>query len=279
MAGDVVTIDLDHDLSDEEIEAGEKYANELVWKNAPVRIFNVDASELPNLPLRKKKEKLHGEVRIVEVEDGDHTEMCTCCGTHFMSTAPVGLIKVLEHARYKSGCRITFACGVLALEHFTKENAELRRTAAALSVKPDGVFDALARKEEQVQGLNQKLREKNAQLAKLYSEKLHAEAQENFIAAYLPVDFDACKTIAETLCADDTFSAVLFCNESDRLRYICARGKNGALDCRAAAQKINALLGAKGGGSPVTSQGSCPKTAETEQKLREILSEPLQNLN
>ena len=196
MAGDVVTIDLDHDLSDEEIEAGEKYANELVWKNALVRIFNVDASELPNLPLRKKNEKLHGEVRIVEVEDGDHTEMCTCCGTHFMSTAPVGLIKVLEHARYKSGCRIMFACGVLALEHFTKENAELRRTAAALSVKPDGVFDALARKEEQVQGLNQKLREKNAQLAKLYSEKLHAEAQENFISAYLPVDFDACKTIA-----------------------------------------------------------------------------------
>ena len=235
-----------------------------------MRIFNVDASELPNLPLRKKNEKLHGEVRIVEVEDGDRTEMCTCCGTHFMSTAPVGLIKVLEHARYKSGCRITFACGVLALEHFTKENAELRRTAAALSVKPDGVFDALARKEEQVQGLNQKLREKNAQLAKLYSEKLHAEAQENFIAAYLPVDFDACKTIAETLCADDNFSAVLFCNEIDRLRYICARGKNGALDCRAAAQKINALLGAKGGGSPVTSQGSCPKTAETEQKLREI---------
>jgi len=125
MAGDVVTIDLDHDLSDEEIEAGEKYANELVWKNAPVRIFNVDASELPNLPLRKKNEKLHGEVRIVEVEDGDHTEMCTCCGTHFMSTAPVGLIKILEHARYKSGCRITFACGVLALEHFTKENAEV----------------------------------------------------------------------------------------------------------------------------------------------------------
>ena len=145
-----------------------------------------------------------------------------------MSTAPVGLIKVLEHMRYKSGCRITFACGVLALEHFTKENAELRRTAAALSVKPDGVFDALARKEEQVQGLNQKLREKNAQLAKLYSEKLHAEAQENFIAAYLPVDFDACKTIAETLCADDKFSAVLFCNESDRLRYICARQKRRA---------------------------------------------------
>ena len=78
------------------------------------RIFNVDASELPNLPLRKKNEKLHGEVRIVEVEDGDHTEMCTCCGTHFMSTAPVGLIKVLEHARYKSGCRITFAGTIIA---------------------------------------------------------------------------------------------------------------------------------------------------------------------
>ena len=93
MAGDVVTIDLDHDLSDEEIEAGDTQMNSF-GKTRPCVFLIVGASELPNLPLRKKNEKLHGEVRIVEVEDGDHTEMCTCCGTHFMSTAPVGLIKV-----------------------------------------------------------------------------------------------------------------------------------------------------------------------------------------
>ena len=96
-----------------------------------MRIFTVAAAALPGLPLRKKNEALTGDVRIVEIEGG---EMCTCCGTHFTHTAPVGLIKVLEHARYKQGCRLTFVCGALALRHFEAENSMLRRTAARLSL-------------------------------------------------------------------------------------------------------------------------------------------------
>ena len=147
MSETLVTIDLDRMLTEDEIAAGEAYANELVWSDRAVRIFTVDASALDGLPLRKKNETLTGDVRIVEIEGG---EMCTCCGTHFTHTAPVGLIKVLEHARYKQGCRVTFVCGALALRHFAQENRELRRTAAQLSAKPDAVFDAVCRKEAQL---------------------------------------------------------------------------------------------------------------------------------
>ena len=156
MAETLVTIDLDRELTDEQIAQGEAFANEMVWADRPIRIFTVEADALSDLPLRKKNEKLRGEVRIVEIEGG---EMCTCCGTHFTHTAPVGLIKVLEHTRYKQGCRIAFVCGALALRWFTEENRELRRTAAKLSVKTDGVYDALLRREEQTAQLLHLLRE------------------------------------------------------------------------------------------------------------------------
>lgn len=173
MSADSATIDLDRMLTDAEIAQGEAYANELVWSDHAVRIFTVAAAALPGLPLRKKNEALTGDVRIVEIEGG---EMCTCCGTHFTHTAPVGLIKVLEHARYKQGCRLTFVCGALALRHFEAENSMLRRTAARLSAKPAGVLEAVIHREAQLADLQAALRQKNAQLAALYAERLLAES-------------------------------------------------------------------------------------------------------
>ena len=71
MSASLVTIDLDRMLTEDEIAAGEAYANELVWSDRAVRIFTVDASALDGLPLRKKNEALTGDVRIVEIEGGE----------------------------------------------------------------------------------------------------------------------------------------------------------------------------------------------------------------
>lgn len=261
MSEDVVTIDLDRMISEEEIRRGEAFANEMVWADREIRIFTVDAGEMGELPLRKKNEKLTGAVRIVEIGGG---EMCTCCGTHFARTAQVGMIKVLEHIRYKQGCRITFVCGELALRWFEMENRELRRTASKLSVKPEGVYDALQRKEEQINTLHGTLREKSTQLAALYAEKLKEECrrEEGFriAAAVLPVDFDTVKRIAEQLCVDAEMLAVLFCEEGGRLRYFCMAGDTCPKSCRDVAVQLNKALNAKGGGNPKTAQGSLEKT-------------------
>ena len=276
MAETFVTIDLDRMLTDEQIAQGEAFANEMVWADRAVRIFTVDASELSELPLRKKNEKLRGDVRIVEIEGG---EMCTCCGTHFSHTAPVGLIKVLEHTRYKQGCRVTFVCGTLALHWFVEENRELRRTAAKLSVKVDGVYDALLRREEQTAQLHNVLREKNAQLADLYSAKLLTESilckGYQLVIKMIPVDFETCKHIAEQACKANNLLAVLFCTEGDRCRYLCMASEDCPVSCRDAAQNINRALGAKGGGNPKMTQGSFENACDLEEKiagLTEMLS-------
>lgn len=257
MSADSATIDLDRMLTDAEIAQGEAYANELVWSDRAVRIFTVDAAALPGLPLRKKNEALTGDVRIVEIEGG---EMCTCCGTHFTHTAPVGLIKVLEHARYKQGCRLTFACGALALQHFEAENRMLRRTAARLSAKPAGVLEAVIRREAQLADQQAALRQKNVQLAALYAERLLAESTAcagfRLAAAVLPGEIDLCRAAAESLCAAGDVLAVLLSAEGTRFRYVCMAGARCPVDCRAAAKRLRESLGAKGGGSEKAAQGS-----------------------
>ena len=257
MSADSATIDLDRMLTDAEIAQGEAYANELVWSDHAVRIFTVAAAALPGLPLRKKNEALTGDVRIVEIEGG---EMCTCCGTHFTHTAPVGLIKVLEHARYKQGCRLTFVCGALALRHFEAENSMLRRTAARLSAKPAGVLEAVIHREAQLADLQAALRQKNAQLAALYAERLLAESTAcagfRLAAAVLPGEIDLCRTAAESLCAAGDVLAVLLSAEGTRFRYVCMAGARCPADCRTAAKRLCESLGAKGGGSEKAAQGS-----------------------
>ena len=101
MSEDVVTIDLDRMLTAEQVAQGEAYANEMIWDDRKVTIRTVNAEEMRGLPLRKMNDKLEGEdIRIVAIDGG---EMCTCCGTHFESTAPVGMVKVLDHIKYKQG--------------------------------------------------------------------------------------------------------------------------------------------------------------------------------
>lgn len=259
MSEDVVTIDLDRMLTPEQIAEGERYANEMVWDDRAVKIYTVDSEKMQALPLRKKNEKLTGgDIRIVEIEGG---EMCTCCGTHFNSTGPVGMIKVLEYIKYKQGCRVTFACGELALRWFAMENDVLRKAAAKLSVKPEGVPEALLRKEEQISAVHMTLRQKNQQLASFYAEKLLNDAVQTesgpVFGGYVPVDTDTAKRIAEQLCeVEPTALAAIFCEDGSRYRYFCMVGNACAKNCRDASKSINAVLSAKGGGNPKTAQGS-----------------------
>lgn len=258
MNDEVVTIDLDRMLTDEEISLGEKYANDMVWNDNEVKIYTVTADEAAVLPLRKRNEKLSGDdIRIVEIGGG---EMCTCCGTHFSSTAQVGMIKVIDHVRYKQGCRISFACGELAFKWFDSENRELKKAAAHLSVKTDGVYDDVCRKDEQIGQLNAELKLAEDVIAAANADNLlNGAVQANDIKCvfgFVNTGFQAMKRTAEIICDDAKSMTVLFCKDNDRYRYICMSGSDCDINCKNVAMKINESMNAKGGGNPKTAQGS-----------------------
>ena len=73
-----MTMDLDGELTPEQIASLEREANEVVWRNVAVRAEYPDAETLKNLNYRSKLDLSDG-VRIVTVEGVD---ACACCAPH-----------------------------------------------------------------------------------------------------------------------------------------------------------------------------------------------------
>jgi len=115
------TIELSRaELNDDVIYDAERLANRIVLENHPIGIDYLTRAELKNLPIRKVPE-LEGKFRIIRVGEFDYT---ACGGTHCRHSAEVGIIKVVALEKLRGHLRVTFLCGLQALEDYAaKHNA------------------------------------------------------------------------------------------------------------------------------------------------------------
>ncbi|MBQ7354450.1 MAG: alanyl-tRNA editing protein, partial [Clostridia bacterium] len=153
---DDVTIDLDGELSREDLCKVEYLANEAIWKNLPVRAEFPSPEVLSTLDYRSKLE-LTQNVRIVTIPGYD---VCACCAPHVAYTGEVGQIKLLDFARYKGGVRIHMLCGMDALADYHGRYLATAAISAKLTAPQKEVVDAVER-------LAADLQEKKAQIARL----------------------------------------------------------------------------------------------------------------
>ena len=159
MHDDAITIDMDGPMTDDDVKAMEKAANDMIKADIAVDISFPSAEERAAMGFRSKKE-LTGKVRIVNIPTAD---CCACCGTHVKSTQEVGIIKVLSASKHRGGTRIEFVCGDRALRDFTKKHDEVIKASRLLSVKPDEVAAAvektlqtLVARDERIAQMNQR---------------------------------------------------------------------------------------------------------------------------
>ena len=83
------TIDVDkHDLNIATILQVEELCNQIIFDNRKIIIHEVDHNEPHHYPTRKQPQ-VEGSVRIIEIEDFDHSP---CGGTHCARTGEIGLI-------------------------------------------------------------------------------------------------------------------------------------------------------------------------------------------
>lgn len=129
------TIDLDGEISAEQVRMLEEKVNALICQNHPVFVSYPSPEELAALPLRKKPEVDH--LRLVEIQDCD---LCGCCGTHVAHTGEIGLLKIIDSQRYKGGTRLTFLCGATALKDCADRCQSLKQICVGLSCKPQEAF-------------------------------------------------------------------------------------------------------------------------------------------
>ena len=262
MGAELVTIDLDREVSREEAEAAEELANEQVFADLPVRSRVVSPEEAEALPLRKKTEKFSGDLRVVEVEGGD---LCTCCGTHVERTGEVGLIKVVRLERSKGGTRVEFLCGGRALRDYRRKNAAIQEAGASLSVKEGEVPEAIRRLKGELASQGAALRERSRLLTELYAASLLASAPEKdgekrILTCQPRLDAREAKLLLNRLIEAPRTAAVILYpageGENARVCYLLGRSPGSAADCRYLCDLLNGLYNGKGGGKPDFAQGS-----------------------
>lgn len=272
MAKDYVTIDLDKALTQEELEELEREANRAVQKCIPVTSRIVSEEELSSIPLRKRAEGLKGEIRIIEIADVDS---CTCCGTHCLSSAQVGVVKITAFAKYKGGVRLWFACGMRAVEDYQKKQRITDALAKRFSVKTEDIPDSIERREQELNEVRRELKSRTAKVVEYTAKEALMKAESIGgikLIIYQSEEFNQSelKLLSDNLISAGKCIALLFGTKGENIAYCIACSDGIKHSMRDICDAVNALLNGKGGGRPNFCQGSAPKKSGLDESLEQL---------
>lgn len=254
-----VTLDVNGELSTEQLKEVEMLANKAVYENQTINISFPSSDELVNMEYRSKLDMLEN-VRLVTIENYD---VCACCAPHVARTGEIGIIKIIDSFFHRGGTRITIRAGISAFEDYVKLNEANRGLTALLSAKRYETHEFAVKFDRKYHALI----EENIRLKKLLSENESKDILEKM--ALRTTD-----DVTPEIIFSETFDRVQMRNVinsvvekysiivagfigSDKEGYDYIIGKNKALDINLSlkAKEINAAFDGSGGGKPEMIQG------------------------
>ncbi len=257
---DFNTIDLEKELTDEQVKFAELKANEAVWKNEKVKCYFPSKDELANLKPRKMP-VTDKPIKMVEVGT---TDLCACCGTHVAHTAEVGIIKIIRHERYKGGTRITFLCGKQALNDYDRKNDVLKEATSILSLKYDEILNGINKLKAELSDEKAKYSELLSKFivneANLLYDKANIVGKNRIIVEFEDeISFRDVAKLSSNITEKSNSISVLLNSDVDSIKYVVSASKDSDFNCRDFANKLNSEFNGKGGGKPLFCQGSVKK--------------------
>lgn len=248
MGSEAVTLDINGELTKEQVKEIEKEANAAIEANIPIQVFIPEKRVLEQMEYRSKKE-LEGDVRIVEISGYDR---CACCGTHPLRTGEIRLIKILSVQNYKGGVRIAMLAGNRALEDYMDKHESVVDISHLLSAKTGEITGAVERLLKEIGDLKytmvqmkREIMERRAEAQEITGKAVCVEENE-FKGNELREYANMLSKRAEKVLA------VSGGTDSQR-RYVLIDKTGGA---KTLGQEIQTLFGGKGGGSPQMIQGT-----------------------
>lgn len=248
-----VTLDLDGELTREQIDAIEDEANRVVTANVAVKATIPTAEELAQATYRSKKE-LDGDVRLVTIEGVD---CCACCAPHVVRTGEIGLIKLLDFIRYKGGVRIHLLCGAAALEDYRLRYAQSAEISAKLSVKQNNLTCAVDRLIKERDSLKLSLRAANRKIADMQVAAVEPTERPMYLIGE-DWDTETLRRVVNGLTERCGGLCAAYSGGEGVYQYVLG----GAGDIKASAAHMNAALNGRGGGDHRQSQGRVQATYE-----------------
>ena len=248
MGSEAVTLDINGELTKEQVKEIEKEANGAIEANIPIQVFIPEKRVLEQMEYRSKKE-LDGDVRIVEISGYDR---CACCGTHPLRTGEIRLIKILSVQNYKGGVRIAMLAGNRALEDYMDKHESVVDISHLLSSKTGEITGAVERLLKEIGDLKytmvqmkREIMEKKAEAQEITGKAVCVEENEfkgNELREYANMLSERAEKVL----------AVSGGTDSQR-RYVLIDKRGGA---KTLGQEIQKLFAGKGGGSPQMIQGT-----------------------
>ena len=255
LGADTSTIDLEREVTADEITRAEIDANGVVFADRPVSIRFASEEEAAALPLRKEPART-GRLRLVEIAECD---LSACGGTHVPSTGMVGLVAITGWERFKGATRVAFACG----DRARREHGRLRDTVTgamrAASVAAHEITPAIERLLADVKESGKVVRrlqeEVSAGRAALLRDEAQTAGQYRVVLKAVPGwDAAALKVLASAVVSEPGLVVVL-AGDGQPAPVVVARSADVAFDAGAWIKRAAAELGGRGGGRPELAQG------------------------
>lgn len=247
LGDDVVTFDIDHPLTREQLDEIENLANEAVFKNIKIKTYFPTADELKNETYRSKLD-LTENVRLVKIGDVDS---CACCAPHVKYTGEVGIIKCLDFMHHRGGVRITMCAGKRALFDYREKYRNIREISALLCEPQHTTAEALGRYASDKERLKLELKNARRAYAELLADTVSSDG--NAVIVINHVEMDELRDFANKAVNNVSGILVALMGVDDNYKYIMA---SRSLDLRQMSKDINSKLSGRGGGHPQMIQGS-----------------------
>lgn len=259
------TIDLDVPrLSPTEVEEIERKANLLIAEDRPVRVLTVSREEADAMlaagKLRKLPERA-GDLRVIEIANYD---LNACGGTHVSSTGQIAGLLIRSLEKVSRGVRVSYVCGLRAVDTARRDAGILAQAAASLSVGTPAIPEGIERLKTENKGAakeRQKLRE---ELAAYQAARLAVEVPIGGGLRWVEREMDDrdieyLRVLASSLSASVPQTVALFSTrQGDTARMVLGRSRDLEFHCGETLKAALAPFGLRGGGSADLAQSEVP---------------------
>ncbi|MEK5078831.1 DHHA1 domain-containing protein [Solibacillus sp. FSL W7-1436] len=257
---ELVTIDLNvGEVSEDQLAAVEKRANEIILENRTIETKWVTKEELAQYNLRKDV-KVDDDIRLVIIPDYDYNG---CGGTHPTSTGQVGLLKILATEKMKKQIRVHFVCGNRVLQQLAMRKQVLSDVARQLSAPEEEAADALRKFVKTAKQTEKSLTEAQDALLEFEAKELANETVA--AAAFENRSIQSLQKLARFITQQNGEAiALLVANNEDKLQFVAARGIEQTKSMKDISAAALPLINGKGGGNDALVQGGGEKTVSAE---------------
>ena len=261
---DSVTIDLQTtEVTEEQLLAAERLANDIILENRPIETKWVTAEEAAEYPLRKAL-KVEGPIRLVIIPNFDYNG---CGGTHPTSTGQVQAIKILSIEKMKQNIRVHFVCGGRVMQSLHTQNAVLTDVAKQLSAPKEEAHNALRKLMTTAKATEKALNDAKDQLLQFEAKEFVASAADHdstvIVKAFNERSIQQLQKLAKFITEqNENISVALIGEFEDKYQIVAARGKSGTSNMKEVMQTVLPLIEGKGGGNEMLVQGGGAKTMD-----------------